>query len=164
MNCMKISALIVSAVITLNLILASPTLASIRNEVNIKSNGSGENTVRIENNTGSQNNTTQFKSSTKTNVEIHQDGEGTSTVKVNDKEWKLEGPGDISVTEESNSSSKPTATPIPSASPTVLPSPSASPNPSPSSIPEQIEEQIKSEFQEMIEVFKDLMNNLKDLF
>jgi hypothetical protein len=157
----KISALLVSTLITLNLILASPTLASIRNEVNIKSNGGGENTVRIENKTSSQTSTTQLKSSTKTNVEIHQDGEGTSTVKVNDKEWRLDGPGDISVSEDSTSTSpKPTTSSTPSPSPIVSPSPS----PSSSSIPEQIEQQIKSEFEDVIEAFKDLMDNLKNLF
>ena len=54
------------------------------------------------------NSSTSVTSRTDTNVSISQTGEGTSSVKINGKEYRLDGPGEIKVNESSGS---PTPTP-----------------------------------------------------
>lgn len=68
--------------------------------------------VNIKNNLNSDD-SSQISSSTHTKVNISQEGEGTSSVTVNGKEWKLEGPGEINVDESSDGTSTPGPTSIP---------------------------------------------------
>ena len=97
-----------------------------------------------------------YSSETRTKVNISQDGEGTSSVKVNGKEWSLEGPGEISVDESSDSNSSPTLSPTenPTNTPTQIPS-SESPTPTDGeeldSAPEEIHEFPALLFKEMVE-------------
>lgn len=101
-------------------IFALISYANINN--NVKINATGENSsveVNIKNNVNTKGTTTTPTSETSTSVNISQTGEGTSLVKINGKEWKLEGPGEINVKESFNSSSNP--------SPTITPSEKISP-------------------------------------
>lgn len=121
----------ISLLILLTLLIAVPTvLASVTNDVNIKSSGG----------------------SSKTNVEIHQTGEGTSKVTINGKEWKLEGPGNISVSE--------TSSPNPTSSPTQ--SPTSSPQASPYS--PEADTQTKGLVNQIIKILEQAIERLKDLF
>jgi predicted aldo/keto reductase-like oxidoreductase len=96
----------IGLVIGIFFLLVSTTdlYASISNKVNVESSG-GNSSVKINNNvnTGSDSYSSE-EGSTSTKVEIHQSGEGTSEVNINGKEWKLDGPGDISVEENTDSS------------------------------------------------------------
>lgn len=136
-----------SLLFILILLIVVPTVfASVTNEVNIQSSG-GSSTVKINNQMGANTTSTQT-TSTKTNVEINQSGEGTSKVNINGKEWKLEGPGNISVSEESTP--KPTSSP--SASPSTSPSPSAS------------SEVQKNVITQIIQALQKLIARLQNLF
>lgn len=133
------------------LLFIVPTVsASITNEVNINSSG-GTSTVKINNQLGTNTNSTTTPTS-KTNVEINQTGEGTSKVTINGKEWKLEGPGNITVSEES--------TPKPSSSPSA--SASATPSASPST--DELDEQQKNIIAQIIKALQQLIERLQNLF
>lgn len=58
----------------------------------------------------------------RTDVYINQTGQGTSSVKVNGKEWKLEGPGEIKVNESTSSQATPSPQNSASPSATTIPS------------------------------------------
>lgn len=152
---MKIPAILFLAAILLT--IPTTVLASIRNEVYAKSSG-GDSSVNVEVNnevnTGSSYTSTTTTGTT--NVEIHQTGTGTSTVRVNGKEWKVEGPGDISVSEGSNGKMTPTSTPVPqiSATPTVTPTATVTPTDAPG---EPHDEQLV-----MLETFKQNMEKMKE--
>ena len=131
--------------------IAVPSVfASVTNEVNIQSSG-GTSTVKVNNQMGSNTNSTNTSSS-KTNVEIHQTGEGTSKVSINGKEWKLEGPGDISVSEESS----------PNPSSTASPSATATPSATPDS--NDTKEDQKNIITQIIKSLQQLIERLKKLF
>lgn len=73
--------------------------AEIVNNIKTTTTGSNSNVnVNIKNNLNTQSSTSTSKS-TSTKVDISQEGEGTSQVVINGKEWKLEGPGEINVNE-----------------------------------------------------------------
>ena len=152
---MKISALILA----FSLLLKFTAIA------NASMGGSSVN-VKIKNKVNSENST--FRSSAQTNVNIHQEGEGTSQVTVNDQEWNLEGPGDINV----NQNSTPTSN-TPAASPTQIPTPTPEtttptltpiPTTSPTEMPEE-DESSNSSFSEILkERFEMIKESLQELF
>lgn len=124
---MKLAALLL--IFLLTLVLASSNTFAITNRVNASSSsGPGGNSttrVYINNNLNTGNNTSSFTSETKTDVHISQEGEGTSSVNINGKEWKLEGPGEINVNEglsstESSPTESLTQTPTSEPKPEVL--------------------------------------------
>jgi hypothetical protein len=136
---------------------------SINNHVTSRSNsqgGTSEVNVNISNqaNTNSNNGSEDNEVSENTSVHISQDGDGESSVKINDKEWKLNGPGEINV-QNGNSVTK---TPKPTSSPTDTPtsSPTSSPTASPSGEPE---EQNEDGFNGLIEMLENLLNKFKEL-
>jgi len=126
--------------------------ASIRNEVHASSTG-GNSSVRVQvnNQVNTGNSTTTTTTTGKTNVEIHQTGDGTSSVSVDGKEWKLEGPGDISESVGSEES----ATPTPDGSPSATPTPTDS---------EQETQGFVEALKENLENFKEALQNLMSLF
>lgn len=85
-------------------IFASNT--SVKNNVDIDVNGGGSN-VNVDINNNFKTSSQTVKSSSKADVNINHKGEGSSTsnVSVNGKNWHLEGPGKISVSEGTSSSS-----------------------------------------------------------
>lgn len=85
--------------------------------------------VYINNNVNSGYNS-YSSSQTNTKVEIHQEGDGTSSVKINGKEWKLEGPGDITVNESSGSDDSDASSLIVQKD-EVSPTPTETPSPTP---------------------------------
>ena len=95
---MKLTAIVM--VILLFFFTVTDLKANISNRVRVESSG-GTSSVKINNQLGSNTNSNTSNTSTSTKVEIDQSGEGTSEVSVNGKEWKLEGPGTISVDENS---------------------------------------------------------------
>lgn len=79
---------------------------NIVNDVTAEATGDGANVnVRINNSLGQQSTTSYTKSNT-TSVHISQTGDGESSVVINDKEWKLDGPGEINITETSDPESE----------------------------------------------------------
>ena len=140
---MKLTAILILFVINL---LATPAVfASIINDVNIKSSGeSSKVDVKIDNKVNTGNSFVSTKTaSSKTSVEINQTGEGTSEVNINGKQWKLEGPGNISAPEE-----------------TLSPSPTSTPAAIPTSIPDQVEKEIRNQIEQIIGKLKDLLDKL----
>src|SRR3989338_2068165 len=127
---MKFTAFIVSFFIFS--LLASPVSAGIINNINVSSQG-GESRVNVRVNNISNSSVSSYTQSTsRTKINIEQSGEGTSEVKVNGKEWKLEGPGEISVDETSTPNpTPPTSTPTPTEEPTPSPEAITTPSPTP---------------------------------
>lgn len=111
---MKLTVLFLSTLLFITILFVTSIAsvkADISNDVNVNSESkSGDSSVdvNINNQVNTDNNINSASSETNTKVEIHQEGEGTSQVKVNDKEWVLEGPGDISVNESGESAFTPT--------------------------------------------------------
>lgn len=132
----------------------SVVLGSISTNVSAESTG-GDSSVKvnINNNVNVKNNETSISSDTTTKVLINQTGEGTSSVKINGKEWNLEGSGTISV-DDSNNDQEPT--PTPESEETAFPKPQAETEniDETKSFPEII-------FDQMVETIKDFF---KDLF
>lgn len=133
-----------------------------------KANAStGGSTVKVQiNNKVNTGGTSSFKSSTKSSVNIHQEGEGTSEVKINGQEWKVEGPGDLSV-ESSGSTPVPTQVADPTNAPTS-PSDAASPTTTEDANTAQEPEEQKDEkssvtlgemLKESFEAFKNSLEN-----
>ena len=61
----------------------------------------GDSSVNVQiNNSLNTKNTTSYSSETKTKIDIEQSGNGTSEVKVNGKEYKVEGPGELHINEK----------------------------------------------------------------
>lgn len=106
---MKIPAVVLVFICLLS--LRTIVQAAITNEIRAESSG-GSVSVEVNNqvNTGNYSKTTTTTTG-KTNIEIHQTGDGTSSVNINGKEWKLEGPGDISVQEDGAVNATRTPTP-----------------------------------------------------
>lgn len=100
---MKYTAIAISTI----LLLFSYTPAFARTDIvnNIKATaesgegGNASSTVNVSNQVGSNSDSNTSNSKIETNVEIHQEGGGTSEVTINGKTWKQEGPGDTSVHE-----------------------------------------------------------------
>lgn len=139
---MKFSVLI--TILSIIFILTPNALANtanIKNDVSIKSNGESSNVDVDINNNVNTTNSTKTSQSSKTNVEIDQTGEGTSKVKINDKEWSLSGPGNISVSEGTSSSENPSTI-------------SASEN----------QQETKNAIQKLIAQLESLIEKLKSLF
>lgn len=102
---MKYLSFIIAAILLLFTVKASYA-TSVTNDVKAESDGENSSVnVNIKNNvnTGGTNTST---SKTQTNIDIHQTGNGTSKVNVNGKEYKVEGPGDLSVHEGNTESSE----------------------------------------------------------
>lgn len=126
-------------------LISAPNVSAstINNEVNIKSSG-GSSSVKIDNNVNTGSNT-QTSQTSKTSVEIHQTGEGTSNVNINGKQWQLKGPGDISVSESTPATNSPAVTP----------------NPGPSLNPLTFSENlIKKRVEQIINIFQQIFKNL----
>lgn len=144
------------------LILTSALFISFTSSANAASGGSSVN-VRINNSLNSGNVSSQSFSKTETKVNISQEGEGTSSVTINGKEWKLEGPGEISVNESSDTSptsgptSSPTQTPTLTPEPTEEPTPTQSEEPTPTVAPDSEEEEAMT----LSEVIRARIENLK---
>ena len=115
--------------------------------------------VYIQNNVNTGKSINSSTSKTRTKVDIQQDGNGTSSVTVNGKEWKLDGPGEIHMDEnsDSNDSTEPT--------PTVTPEPEESPTPTPEVLSAQDEiklsfsQKMKLNFMKINESFRKLFLN-----
>src|SRR3989344_526047 len=99
---MKLAALVLAIIIYLSFV---PSInASVNNDIKVNSQGGGSSVkVNLKNNVNTGNYNYSSSSQTDTNVNIKQTGEGTSSVKINGKEWKLEGPGEIDVNEGTRS-------------------------------------------------------------
>ncbi len=95
------AAIVVSAILFVSTSsVVGANNANIDNKVKVNANGDSTSVnIDIKNNVNTDSNSTTHKESS-TNIHISQDGEGTSSVKVNGKEWKLEGPGEINVNEK----------------------------------------------------------------
>ena len=122
---MELHAVIIITLLLFFVVVGNPSASfsnysSVNNYVNSNVNGSDASVnVNIQNNVNTQSSNTTTTKSSSTKVHISQEGEGTSQVVINGKEWKLEGPGEINVNESSdNGSSTPTegqASPSPTA-------------------------------------------------
>lgn len=139
--------------LVLVMFLAMPMTAHAENT------GNSSSEVRIINqvNTGGTSTTSTTTTEGSTNVEIHQTGEGTSSVTVNGKEWKLEGPGDISVQEGSVGAQTPTPTAPTGGSPT----PTSSPTPADG---EQDTQGFVEALKESLANFKESIQNIFSTF
>lgn len=129
------------------LILAPQVSAEIRNNVSVRANSQGGESnvnVKVDNNVNSSSQNT-ISSQTKTDVHISQSGEGKSQVTINGKEYKLEGPGELNI---SNSTASPSPTLSPSASPTSSP---------------QIQEETKNQLNKIMELLQQIFTLLKKL-
>src|SRR3989344_7239264 len=99
---MKLAALVLAIIIYFS--TTSSAYASVNNDIKVNSQGGGSRVkVNLKNNVNTDNYNYSSSSQTDTNVNINQTGEGTSSVKINGKEWKLEGPGEINVNEGTRS-------------------------------------------------------------
>ncbi len=158
MNLMKKTAVVFSLLSFLLILFPHNIFASIKNDINVKSQGGNSSVkVNVQNNLGSTSQTfsssSETGSETNTNVSISQTGEGTSEVKINGQEWKLEGPGEINVNENSISST-PTSveaspTPTDSLTPTSVPDAQENSGMSMSDIIKEKIEEIKKSFKEL---------------
>ncbi|KKQ77299.1 MAG: hypothetical protein UT00_C0015G0010 [Parcubacteria group bacterium GW2011_GWA1_38_7] len=104
---------IFSSILALNILFLFPSVVfgSVSTNVSAESTGGVSSIkVNVNNNVNVKNDETFVSSDTTTKVLINQTGEGTSSVKINGKEWNLEGPGTISF-DESSSGQEPTPTP-----------------------------------------------------
>lgn len=132
--------------------------ANILNDIKAKSAGNGS-SVHVEiNNSVNTNSKNKSGSSSKTDtkVDISQEGEGTSSVKINGKEWKLEGPGEIHVNNDDTASTTPAATDEPKASPS--PTDVESPTPTPD---EGQQKNAGNIFEMLRETLRKIFTNLK---
>lgn len=142
------SSIVVSVLFTMIILPPSVFAGStnIKNNVDIDVNGGSSNVnVGINNNVNTSGSPDTQKSSSKTNVEINQTGQGSSKVKINYKEWGLNGPGNISVSEENgiNITESPTPTSTDSA---------------------ESDEKAKNAIELLIAQLKDLIEKLKAIF
>lgn len=113
-----------STAIAILIFFSSSTIisAAVKNDVNVNTNGSSSSVnVNIENEINTESNTRSYTSSTsETSVYINQEGEGTSSIRINGEKWSLDGPGEIEVNKDADSSAvspttvEPTEEPIPS--------------------------------------------------
>ena len=142
---MKLSVLITTLSVIF-IFIPNALANTVTNDVSIKSNG-GSAKVNVDINTSSSTNIQE--SSSKTNVEINQTGDGTSKVKINDREWSLSEPGNISVSEENVS---PTST----LSPTISQSTNSAVN--------SDDSKSKNAVEILINQLEDLIEKLKSLF
>ncbi len=154
---MRIAAILLTTIFLLN--LAKIANASIDNYVKAKATGENASVkVNIKNNVNTGSNTSSYQSETNTKVNISQTGEGTSSVTVNGKEWKLEGPGEINVNESSDSTSSDTQ----NSEPTNTPAPTSEPEPD---VLSDTDENSPTTFSEMIrQKIKDLKESVWALF
>ena len=121
---MKLTATIFSFAFALLFLSTSTADAeTIKNSVKVTANGSNANAnINISNNINTSSNTSNYSNSqSKTNIYINQSGEGTSSVKINGEEWKLEGPGEINVNENNTAKMETTLTVLPTIEPTTTP-------------------------------------------
>ncbi|KKU64275.1 MAG: hypothetical protein UX87_C0007G0015 [Candidatus Amesbacteria bacterium GW2011_GWA1_47_16] len=97
------------------------------------------------------NSSTSVTSRTDTNVSISQTGEGTSSVKINGKEYRLDGPGEIKVNESSGTD------------PTGSPTATTSPTPTPPTTAEltKADQETIVKFMEMI---RELISRIREMF
>jgi hypothetical protein len=150
----------------LYLALTSPVQAGISNYVRASSNsGSGGNSttqVNIKNNVNTGGSVNSYKSETKTDVHISQEGEGTSSVTINGKEWKLEGPGEINVDENTDSVSS-TPTPAPTDTPDPTSTPTETPTPTPAPTGEILGDQDNTSTT-IGKLIEDFMKSLREIF
>lgn len=128
----------------------------------------GGSSVKVKINNKVNSDSSSFRSSSRTNVNIHQEGEGTSQVTINGQEWKLEGPGDINVNQDStptpdNPTASPTQIPTPTqetVTPTLTPTPTVSPTETP-----QEDGNSNSSFSEIMNArFKMIKESVQELF
>ncbi|OGE14390.1 hypothetical protein A3F00_04575 [Candidatus Daviesbacteria bacterium RIFCSPHIGHO2_12_FULL_37_11] len=146
---MKLSVLITTLSVIF-IFIPNALANTVTNDVSIKSNGgSAKVNVDINNNINTSSSTNIQESSSKTNVEINQTGDGTSKVKINDREWSLSEPGNISVSEENVS---PTST----LSPTISQSTNSAVN--------SDDNKSKNAVEILINQLEDLIEKLKSLF
>lgn len=124
------------------------------------STGGSSVNVKI-NNSLNSGNSTSYHSSTSTKVNINQEGEGTSEVKINGKEWKVEGPGDINVNESSETSPAPTQSTNPTLAP-VTPTPNEEISPTP--MPDEDTNPQPSFGDTLKERFEELRESLVNFF
>lgn len=162
---MKFTVLLLS--VLFYLIFASDANANVYNNIRAESSsGEGGNAsvnININNNinTGSSSYTSTSKTDTK--IDLQQGGNGTSTVKINGKEWKLDGPGEIHVDENSSPSNASTPTPA------ISPTPEESPTPTPEVLSAQDEskltfsEKIKMELTKVKFHFYNFFANILNL-
>ena len=115
MLCMKPTAIIVS--LFLLVFATKEAEGSIRNYVNASATGDDSSVnVKINNSFGTTNsNTSNVQGESTTRVEINQEGTGTSSVNVNGKEYKVEGPGNLNVEEKTPTGNEESNTTTPSA-------------------------------------------------
>lgn len=147
-------ALAIFSLILLGAPAAFASTANIDNNISAKSSG-GNSSVNVnvnnEVNTGSQNTTS---SQTNTKVDIEQSGEGHSSVKINGKEYKVDGTGSLHINEPGSSSN-------PSPTPTINPSPSSS---SSSNSESSISGNITKQLEEVKSLLQRLISLLQNLF
>ena len=118
---------------------------------NVRVNTSSDNSnirVNVDSNVNSSS-TSEISTSSSTNVHINQSGEGTSTVKINGKEYKLEGPGEINA---SNGSTQQTSSPGSSITHSHIPTPQVLSG-------QDIQQAIEEKIEQKIETNKGLLNN-----
>ena len=159
MNLMKKTAVVFSLLSFLLILFPHNIFASIKNDINVKSQGGNSSVkVNVQNNLGSTSQTfsssSETGSETNTNVSISQTGEGTSEVKINGQEWKLEGPGEINVNENSISST-PTS---------VEASPTPTDTPTPTEVPDSEEETTGNIFEKINDKIEEFKNSIQKLF
>lgn len=131
--------------IFISLFFTSPVLA-----------GESSVNVSVSNHTGNST-STSYTSEGKTDVYINQTGEGTSSVKVNGKEWKLEGPGEIKVNEGTETVEN---TPNPSPTDTASPSATVAPTEVDSAEVKNFLEKIEDKIEEIRETIQEFFENI----
>lgn len=90
--------------------LAGPLRAAVETKINVSVEGDSSSSVIVDSVTESSQ-TNVHTSQTDANVQISQTGEGTSSVTINGKEYKVEGPGELKVNESVSSPAEPTPSP-----------------------------------------------------
>lgn len=121
--------------------------------------------VHTDVNTGNSSTTT---STTKTDIDINQTGDGKSEVKVNGKEYKVDGPGQLSVHDGKTTISSPNPTQTPSNSPTASPNPSAtesaSPTTSSSASPNSSSSPLPGVVKGIVDFLQQILSTIENLF
>lgn len=149
------------------LVFPRPADAAVENSIHINTNGSdAQVSVDVQNsvggNTGSEGTS---RTDSNTSVEIHQSGDGKSTVTVNGKEYSVDGPGDLSVTEPTDGTdgvdsgySENQGEDVPDDT-VVDPSPAPSPNPE-NPTQTEIIDRIHDAFTELTRLINDFFDSI----
>lgn len=143
------------SIVALNLLFLFPSIVLGNVSTNISAESTGDDSsvkVNINNNVNAKNDETFVSTDSTTKVLINQTGEGTSSIKINGKEWKLEGPGNINVNESNDDQD-----------PTTPPQPDETQSPEPQDETEKLEETKsfpEAIFDQIMETIQDFLKNL----